>query len=625
MPLFSGEQKKSNRRNLTMMIRLTMELNQSYIHFRSADRLLTHEQQLLDMLRPDTPVVSVERHQEFLQLMENEPIVRRVNLPLAFEVPQMDTSQVPQVIELPDPPQSGAPIVGIVDGGVADMPALSSWRCGGTDPVVPADRDPAHGTFIAGLVAGGRTLNPHIATTLEPSGCRYFDIPLLPRRELFSRYYGLVNEFFEQLEEEVIRAKSEANVRIFNVSLGVSDMSRAVEYSIYAQTLDDIAAEHDVLFVVSAGNLSGTYERPPWPNDGDEAVRQLARNPAADERIIAPSEHLLGLSVGALNPPGIPIHGANLPTTYTRRGPGVGGVLKPELTHYGGVSSPTDGRSGLFSFDSNNTVVENSGTSFATPLVASTLATIDHRLEGTIPRETLVALLIHRAQRCDAMDHPALRYVVRDFVGFGMAPPADECLSDMPDSITLVFSESLASNKELQFTFSWPRSLVTSAGKCRGQVDLTLVFTPPIDSRFGAECIRTQLEAYLQQIENDPITGVEKPISRLKHFDNFGSIHSNFATERDLLTAGHKWAPVKRYKLKMPKGCGTSSDWRLVLRSSSRDEDINPEDMVPFTIVMTIFDLEQAAPVYDEVRNEISSRGLNLEDITVAHRVRPRN
>ena len=44
-------------------------------------------------------------------------------------------------------------------------------------------------------------------------------------------------------------------------------------------------------------------------------MRLLARGTAADEFITAPAEHLLGLSAGALNPPGIVGHGADLPTT----------------------------------------------------------------------------------------------------------------------------------------------------------------------------------------------------------------------------------------------------------------------------------------------------------------------
>ena len=257
-------------------------------------------------------------------------------------------------------------------------------------------------------------------------------------------------------------------------------MRRGLNYSVFAQALDDIAAEHDILFVVSAGNLRGTDARGPWPSDGDEAVRLLARGTAADELMTAPAEHLLGLSVGALNPPSIPGQIAELPTTYTRRGPGVGGARKPDLSHYGGISRRGGNTTGLYSFAPDSTVVDNSGTSFAAPLVASTVATIDHRLQGAVPRETLIALLVHRAQRCDAMQHAALRHVAREFVGFGMPPPAEVCLSDSVHSITLVFSETLAFHRELEFVFSWPRSLVTVAGKCRGRADVTLAFTPPI-------------------------------------------------------------------------------------------------------------------------------------------------
>ena len=626
LPLFSVERMRSNRVHMTIAIHLTTEFDQSFIYFPLDGRLPTHEERPRNMLRMESQDVSIERHQEFLQLMEDEPMVRRVNLPPSVEVPPTRLiSQTTRVIELPNSPRSGAPVVGIVDGGVAEIPALSSWRSGGTDSVAAGDLDYSHGTFIAGLVAGGRTLNPHIATTLEPRGCRFFDIPLLPRDGLISNYYRLLSEFIEQLEEEIIRAKSDAGVRVFNLSLGIVRMGRDRDYSMFAKALDDIAVEHNVLFVVAAGNLRSIDERLPWPTDGDEALRLLALRSTVDERITAPAEHLLGISVGALNTPGISGHGPNLPASYTRRGPGVGGVLKPDLAHYGGISSRSDSGSGLYSYESDNTIVDNSGTSFAAPLVASTLATIDHRLEGTVPRETLIALLVHRANRCDAMQHASLRHVARDFVGFGMPAPADECLSDNPHSITLVFSESLVSRKELHFIFSWPKSLVTSTGKCRGQVDLTLVFTPPIDARYDAECIRAQLEAYLHQIQSDPKTGEEKPISRLRHLDSVGSTYTDFATERDMLRAGLKWAPVKRYRLTMPKGRGNSSNWQLVLRSSSRAGFSLSGDGVPFTLAMTISDLEQTAPVYNEIRNDINRRGLQLADITVAHRVRPRS
>ena len=623
LPLFPAGSRRSSRGHLAMSIQLTRDVDRSFVSLPLADPPSAHEGLPRDALRSAAQDIPVERHQNFLEQMAAEPLVRRISLPPSLEIAPLDRSQAARPAALPAPPRQGAPVVGIIDGGVADIAPLAPWRTGGTDPIDPADRDLEHGTFIAGLLAGARPLNPLIKAKLEPVGCHYYDIPIMPRPGLVPNYYVVFSDFFDQLEEEVIRAKSDAGVRVFNLSLGAPGMRRGLGYSVFAQALDDIAVEHDILFVVSAGNLRGPEARAPWPSDGNDAVRLLARGTAADELITAPAEHLLGLSVGALNPPGIAGHSPDLPTTYTRRGPGVGGARKPDLSHYGGVAQRGGKRTGLSSFASDSTVVEDKGTSFAAPLVAASVATINHRLEGAVSRETLIALLVHRAQRCEAMQHAALRHVAREFVGFGTARPADACLSDRSHSITLVFSEYLASRRELRFFFSWPRSLVTLAGKCRGKVDLTLAFTPPIDAQFDAECLRVQLEAYLHQIETDPDTGKDDPQSRLNHYDSELPDGLDY-TETYLLKTGLKWTPVKRYHLAMPRGRGTSSNWRLALRSSTRAGDVFPVSGVPFTIVMTISDIEQTAPVYDEVRNEISRRGLKLSDITVAHRVRPR-
>lgn len=48
------------------------------------------------------------------------------------------------------------------------------------------------------------------------------------------------------------------------------------------------------------------------------------------------------------------------------------------------------------------------------------------------------------------------RTLARDFVGFGVAPPAEACLTDATHSITLVFSDILPPRRELSFIFTWP-------------------------------------------------------------------------------------------------------------------------------------------------------------------------
>ena len=306
LPLFPAESRRSSRGHVAMSIQLTRDVDRSVISLPLGDPPSAHQGLPRDALRSAMQNVTVERHQHFLEQMAAEPLVRRISLPPSLEIPPLDRSQAARPAALPPPPRQGAPVVGIIDGGVADIAPLALWRTGGTDPIDPADRDLAHGTFIAGLVAGARALNPHIEARLEPGGCRYYDIPLMPRPSLVPSYYVVFSDFFDQLEEEVIRAKSDAGVRVFNLSLGAPGMRRGLGYSVFAQALDDISAVHDILFVVSAGNLPGPEARAPWPTDGDDAVRLLARGTAADELITAPAEHLLGLSVGALNPPALP-------------------------------------------------------------------------------------------------------------------------------------------------------------------------------------------------------------------------------------------------------------------------------------------------------------------------------
>ena len=566
------------------------------------------------------------RHQALLDLLSHEPMVRRIEPPLRLEATPVRAVQAQRVARISLPARDASyPVVGIIDGGVADAEPLRPWRAGGAGLVASADKDEEHGSFIAGLLAGAASLNPELADRFERVACRFYDIDMMPRRGLLSRYYQTPDEFFDQLEEQIARAKAEHGIRVFNMSLGAPEVRQGLGYSTLAEQLDRIAKEHDVIFVVSAGNLRGMAARPPWPEEPDAALEMLAGRAAGDERITAPGDHLYGYTVAALNPPGLRGVVEDVPTTYSRRGPGPGGARKPELCQIGGVTARDGNRSGLFSVGIDGNLVDGCGTSYASPLVAATIGALDHRLQGNARRETLLALPVHNAVRPEPMRATQFRTVARDFVGFGVAPHAEACLSDAAHSITLVFSDILPPRRELSFVFTWPRSLTSEQGKCRGRVDVTLCYTPPIDAAFGAECQRVQLEAHLYQLEEKVVDGEvkEDAQSRLNHSDSSLPEHLAY-TERYLLESGLKWTPIKRYERNMPRGIGTRGEWRLALKALTRADVVYPEEGVPFTLVMTISDPNEDAPIYEEVRAEILRRGLRLVDITVTPRVRVR-
>jgi subtilisin family serine protease len=563
------------------------------------------------------------QHTELLNFLSTEPLVRSIDLPISIESfpAKPGTTEGPASFA-PPAANRAYPVVGIVDGGVADVPVVTAWRKGACGHLPKSDRDESHGTFIAGILAGGAALNRAIAAEIEPVGCQFFDIDVLPRQGIRDKYYGSIEEFFDQLEEMIDRAKREAKVRVFNMSIGQRNPLQGYGYTRFAQLLDAIARQHDVVFVVSAGNL-GRFQRPPWPADGSSAVQMLASRSAADERILPPSEHLLGLSVGAINPPGLDAHVARMPTTYTCRGPGAGAARKPDLAHFGGCGRDGSNRTGLFSVDSTGALIQSAGTSFASPHVAATVAALDHLLEGQSPRETLLALPVHHAARAPELQHKALRHIARDYVGFGKPDIAERCLTDDPHSITLVFSERLPERKDIHFQFNWPPSLAGSGGKCRGVADLTLVYTPPIDASFGEECLRVRIEASLQQEHIlEAFTGDSEWKTRTKHDDT--KLPDGLAlTESYLLQSGLKWTPIKRVLVEMKNGVGNSTNWRLRIGYSVRAGARFPSAGVPFTVLLTLRDPNGDAPVYDEMRNQVLQK-YRLADITVAHRVRPR-
>jgi hypothetical protein len=93
-------------------------------------------------------------------------------------------------------------------------------------------------------------------------------------------------------------------------------------------------------------------------------------------------------------------------------------------------------------------------------------------------------------------------------------------------------------------------------------------------------------------------------------------------TEKYMLRAGLKWSPIKRYSVNMPKGRGNSSNWKLTLGSLTRAGASYPSVGVPFAVIMTLSDPKGGQPIHDAIRNSLQARGVNLADITIAHRVR---
>jgi hypothetical protein len=398
-------------------------------------------------------------------------------------------------------------------------------------------------------------------------------------------------------------------------------------YSYYAARLDQIASKHDVIIVNSAGNLPGGSLRAPWPKRPSDAVRYFATRTDPDT-IFKPTESARSVSVGAINPPGCTMHSEGLPTTYTRRGPGLRVGCKPDVAHFGGNDGSGSGANhGLISIAPDGTLLTDCGTSFAAPLVSKTLASLENAIEGYLPPHTLRALMIHSCATPAALAARSLSTLARQFVGFGVPAETSEMLITDDNTITLVFQsvipDDAARPKVLRFEFDWPQALVDpTTGACRGEVSATLVYEPPIDGAYGAEFIRVNLDAKLQQRQRAPRKD-GSPSFRDRFEQSFlPKTAGQPVPEKELINQGLKWWPTKRYRARLREAGNESSQWRLEVSATRRAETRFPKQGVPFSLVVTIRDPEGSAPVFQQLRRALQAGKVQLAELRTHQRIR---
>lgn len=557
----------------------------------------------------DKSDTSLDAHQKLVSYMDSHSAVRAILLPPILQSAKMGADEVemssfPQVGEL-----TNYPVVGIIDTGVSRLDCLEPWRLGEVDFIDESLQDNSHGTFIAGLVSGSKHLND--GQEFDEIDCKYYDLGLHPTSNYDFYYPRGFLDFLEQMDSELSAAIA-AGVRIFNMSLSVTLPVEDRRYSLFANILDQIADQHDIIFVLPSGNLDGETLRGHWPDGPDNCLKFLAEySSQGRDKIFQPADSVRSITVGALDP--ACMKGELKPSRYSRRGPGPSLGAKPDVAHIGGSY---DNGHGLFSLTPRGGIAGNCGTSFASPLVAKTLAVLDHSIEGYTPRETLAALLLHNSIVPKWLTHKKLSKIAKDFVGAGIPTSALPSLVIDDSEITLVFNGILNQRQELTFDFSWPACLVKN-GNCSGKVKITTVYRPPIDRDFGAEFVLVNVDTWLRQETLDKKTGEMVFKNKLKN-------DADKSIEKERIAQGAKWWPVKRFEQKF-RGVGMSSRWRLVLESLCRSGYDFPGEGIPFSTIITISDPGNGGKVFNEMRQQLQADGVELSDIRTAvnSRLRP--
>jgi subtilisin family serine protease len=243
------------------------------------------------------------------------------------------------------PPAIDAIVIGIIDSGVNfGHPLLASTEAGAIalNPAWSVSDAVGHGTSVASIAAFG-DIAARVAAKNFDAQFRIASARVVTDSGQFPKELSVP----DLMEQAVTKLHTDYGCRIFNISLGNSKrLYNGGKPDPWAATLDALARDLDVLIIVSAGNrddLTNSY------NDGIiAAYPQYLLTEAS--RIIDPATAAIALSVGAIaHANGLedgdeelagvrPICGANEPSPFTRTGPGVRGMIKPDLIDFGGTA-----------------------------------------------------------------------------------------------------------------------------------------------------------------------------------------------------------------------------------------------------------------------------------------------
>lgn len=566
-------------------------------------------------------LLDTDIHTQLVNFLSNYQSVRRLYLPPAVQQHVLAENQdAGGKLTLPIKLTGRSyPRVGVIDGGLSDH--LKPWILGQEGLLADEHKSLAHGTFIGGLLTAARAAGNTDEVARELDGCELYDLDLFPASNIsnsFTQYHpnGFL-DFLETLDSAVSLAKSKHNIKIFNLSINVRQEAELEHYGIFAEMLDEIARKNGVIIVISAGNLDAANLRRPWPRTKDELLGYLARHTASD-RILQPSESVLAITVAAVNPPNVNDHPQGAPTPYTRRGPGMQVGVKPDFAHYSGTLRELISGHGLYSIDPIGNICTNLGTSFSAPLVAKSLASLESKIAGEVPRELLQALMVHHARVPDILATRGLQDIARQFVGFGIPSNSDEMLLTDGHAITLVFNGTLYHRQQLSFKFTWPKCLVNQSGACGGMADMTLVYSPVIDARYGAEFVRVNVDASLRQFQGNNEWSNQTPQIYL------GGGEDEAISEAELIKHGLKWWPVKRYRKRSAEHIGHYSEWEINIKSLVRDGEAIPNGGIPFAVILTISDPGDELPVFQNMKAWLTAHNVNIGDISTALQIRPR-
>jgi hypothetical protein len=527
-------------------------------------------------------------------------------------------------------PLPDAARVCVLDSGINSNHPLLKSAFGEAESFIdgqgPED-EAGHGTAVAGIVLYGNLEACLAANRWNPEVWLYSGKVMNKAADSDDAVFD-AKTIEQTIEKSVNYFAGERGCRIFNLSLGNENAPydgrhiRGIAY-----TLDRLAREYNVLFVVSAGNFRGTETLPKadWRAEYPEYL-------FADEScIIDPAPALNVLTIGSLANHTATANEQNYgnreinelspasedqPSPFTRHGY-LKGTFKPDLMAHGGnLATPirregeqwkkVDRHLGVMTLNHDflgaPPLKSISGTSFAAPYVTH----LAGRLLNLYPNASanlLRALLANHAsipESCRAVFPDSLQDRIREVTGYGKID--EDTLFRSTDYEVVLLTEDAIENDAHQFyELPLPDSFLRSSRVVRN-LRVTLAYCPAVRTT-RVDYMATKINFRL--VKGKSLQEVQRHFNQ-DHKKDVDTISDARATDREITSQQREKGTLQSSIWKF-KQLNPAEKWFVVVTRQDKEWGRTQcAEMESYALVVTVTDREnQEAELYVKIQDRM--------------------
>lgn len=436
----------------------------------------------------------------------------------------------------------------------------------------------------------------------------------------------LNNNYPAKLMHQIIEENEDC--RIFNLSINSKYPFRTKHMSSWATTLDSLIHDKNVLFVISAGNISKQDIRY-FISNGEKYPHFLH---AAFCRLANPAQSSFAIAVGSINHADFEdedwksLGKENDISAFSRIGSGIWGHVKPDVVEYGGGlilsknginsvrenehTSPELCRSTLNGGNAYGR--DSTGTSFATPKVTHIAA----QLLKLYPNENinLIRALVVQGSRLpnDHFINPTTESI--RYFGYGF-PSLERVTKNTDQRITFYNTGEIRAEEGSIYSLQIPDELLSQANEYDILIEVTLAYSAKVRRT------RQKTKSYLSTWLDWTTSKIDEPFDEFKKFalkeidstttnydKNFRKDLNNFSWKimnrsdygevqdinRNDSTIQKDWTILKSFQL--PK------EISFAIRAH-KGWDRNNEE-IPYALAVSIEVLNANIPIYESIRIE---------------------